>query len=285
MAKSLKNLTSILILLFLAPIIIAIVQTPLFISQPEQVVEKKKEDIPVVYAAQLEKNPVVHEVIMQPKKAFVYFTHSQEAYQPILAEQGEKLAIYHPISNITTFQDQINAQFAFHQLETTFLENYNKQKMDDYNSIRPLVQEAIGQDQYDIVLDIHRDSAKANVTTLKVGEESYARFIFVIGAEHPNFRWNEQLAQNLSNQLNKLVPGISRGILVKEGKGVDGVYNQDLSKNLLNVELGGIDNNEQEINRFLLWQKRVPLLKHLNQLLLLLPSSLVLDQQQVGLFY
>ncbi|MFJ8063065.1 stage II sporulation protein P [Psychrobacillus sp. NPDC096426] len=250
MAKSLKNLISILILLFLAPIIIATVQTPLFTTQAEQQVEEKKtEDIPVVYAAQLEdKQPVVQEII-EPKKAFVYFTHSQEAYRPILAAKGEKIAIYHPISNITTFQDQINAQFAFHQLEATFLEDYNKKEMDDYNSIRPLVQKAIAQNEYDIILDIHRDSAKANITTLKSGEESYAKFIFVIGGEHPNFRWNEQLAQNLSNQLNKLVPGISRGILLKEGKGVDGVYNQDLSKNLLNVELGGVDNTEQEINR------------------------------------
>ncbi|MDI2588176.1 stage II sporulation protein P [Psychrobacillus sp. NEAU-3TGS] len=252
MAKYLKNLTSILILLFLAPIIIATVQTPLFTTQPEQpeqVEEKEKEEIPVVYAAQLEKKPVVQEVVVEPKQAFVYFTHSQEAYQPILAAQGEKIAIYHPINNITTFQDQINAQFAFHQLETTFLENYNKKEMDDYNSIRPLVQQAIGQNNYDIILDIHRDSARAKVTTLKSGEASYAKFIFVIGREHPNYRWNEQLAQNLSNQLNKLVPGISRGILPKEGKGVDGVYNQDLSKNLLNVELGGIDNSEEEINR------------------------------------
>lgn len=249
MAKSMKNLTSILILLFLAPIIIATIQTPLFMAQPEQVEEKKKEDIPVVYAAQLEKNPVVQEVITEPKKAFVYFTHSQEAYQPILAAQGEKIAIYHPISNITTFQDQINAQFALHQLEASFLENYNKKEMDDYNSIRPLVQQAIGQKDYDIILDIHRDSAKANVTTLKSGEASYAKFIFVIGREHPNYRWNEQLAQNLSNQLNKLVPGISRGVLPKEGKGVDGVYNQDLSNDLINVELGGIDNTEEEINR------------------------------------
>ncbi|WP_144511143.1 stage II sporulation protein P [Bacillus sp. FJAT-22090] len=247
MSKSLKNLTSILILLFLAPIIIATIQTPLLTGQTEQE-EKKKEDIPVVYAAQLDKQPVVQEII-EPKKAFVYFTHSQEAFQPILAAKGEKIAIYHPISNITTFQEQINLQFAFQQLEATFLENYNKKEMDDYNSIRPLVQNAIGQNKYDIILDIHRDSAKANVTTLKSGEESYAKFIFVIGREHPNYRWNEQLAQNLSNQLNKLVPGISRGILPKEGKGVDGVYNQDLSPNLLNVELGGIDNNEQEINR------------------------------------
>ena len=92
----------------------------------------------------------------------------------------------------------------------------------------------LAHNDYDIVLDIHRDSAKANVTTLQSGEESYAKFIFVIGGEHANYRWNEQLAQNLSNQLNKLVPGISRGVLVKSGKGVDGVYNQDFAKNYFN---------------------------------------------------
>lgn len=248
MAKSLKNLISILLILFLAPIIIATIQTPLLTGQTEQIEEKKKEEIPVVYAAQLETKPEVTEII-EPKKAFVYFTHSQEAFQPILAAQGEKIAIYHPKSNITTFQDQINLQFAFHQLETDFLENYNKEEMDDYHTIRPLVQNALAHNEYDIILDIHRDSAKANVTTLKAGEETYAKFIFVIGAEHPNYRWNEQLANNLSDQLNKLVPGISRGILVKSGKGVDGVYNQDLAKNLLVVELGGVDNNEQELNR------------------------------------
>ncbi|QUG42162.1 stage II sporulation protein P [Psychrobacillus sp. INOP01] len=252
MAKSLKNVVSILLLLFLAPIIIATVQTPLFPVQKQQSETKevipKEEGTAVVYAAQLETKTVVSE-ILEPKKAFVYFTHSQEAYKPILAAKGEKIATYHPVNNITSFQEQITNQFAFHQLETDILGPESTGNAKQYDSIRPLVQEAIGQKEYDIILDIHRDSAKANVTTLISGEESYAKFIFVIGREHPNYRWNEQLAQNLSNQLNKLVPGISRGILPKEGKGVDGVYNQDLSKNLLNVELGGIDNNEQEINR------------------------------------
>ena len=246
MANSLKNVTSILLLLFLAPIIIATIQTPLTTQQTETV-EKKKEETPVAYAAQLESKPIVKEII-EPKKALVYFTHAQEAFLPILATKGEKVSVYHPNDNITSFEEQITSQFAFHRVETKFLDHQPKE-MDDYNTIRPYVQDALAHNSYDIVLDIHRDSAKANVTRLKVGEDSYAKFIFVIGREHPNYRYNEQLAQSLSNELNKLVPGISRGVLPKEGKGVDGIYNQDLSKNLLNVELGGIENTEQEINR------------------------------------
>lgn len=244
MANSLKNLTSILLLLFLAPIIIATIQTPL----SPQKAENKKEDTPVVYAAQLESKPDITEII-EPKKAFVYFTHAHEAYRPILADKGEKVAVYDPVNNISSFQEQIAAQFAFHQVDTQFLEDRNPEVMDNYHTIRPFVQNAIAHSDYDIVLDIHRDAQKAKVTTLQIGEESYAKFIFVIGGEHPNYRWNEQLAQNLSDQLNKLIPGISRGVIVKSGKGVDGVYNQDLAKNLLVVELGGVDNTEQEVDR------------------------------------
>ena len=97
-----------------------------------------------MYAAQLETKTAVSEII-EPKKAFVYFTHSHEAYKPILADKGEKIAIYDPVNNITSFQDQITAQFAFHQLDTTFLEDHNyRSNAMQYNSIRPFVQDAIG---------------------------------------------------------------------------------------------------------------------------------------------
>lgn len=253
MAKSLKNVVSILLLLFLAPIIIATVQTPLFPQEKEQtetkeVTPKEESNAVVVYAAQLETKTAVAE-ILEPKKAFVYFTHSHEAYKPILAAKGEKVATYHPENNITSFQDQITAQFAFHQLETDILGQETTGDARQYNSIRPFVEDALAHKEYDIVLDLHRDAVNANIATLKVGEESYAKIYFVVGGAHPNHKWNEQLAQNLSNQLNKLVPGISRGVVIKSGKGVDGVYNQDLSKNAILIELGGIDSTEVEVNR------------------------------------
>ena len=255
MTNTLKKLTSILLLLFLAPIIIATVQTPLSVDvSTEKPVEKKKEDIPVVYAAQIETPPppvteTVAEILPQPRKAFVYFTHWQEAFKPILAVSGEKVDIYHPERNITSFQEQITAQFAMHNVETDFLTSDNPHNTKDYHTVRPLVEKALSQNNYDIVLDIHRDSAKAKATTLQVGEESYAKIMLVVGGEHANYKWNEQLANKLSEQMNTIVPGISRGVFLKTGKGVDGVYNQDLNKNTILIELGGIDSTEVELNR------------------------------------
>lgn len=43
----------------------------------------------------------------------------------------------------------------------------------------------------------------------------------------------------------------TRGIIKKGGAGVDGIYNQDLAPQMLLIELGGIDNNEEELNRTL----------------------------------
>ena len=51
----------------------------------------------------------------------------------------------------------------------------------------------------------------------------------------------------LDDIANKYYPGLSRGIYKKEGPGVDGIYNQDISSNSILIELGGVDNNIDEV--------------------------------------
>ena len=118
-----------------------------------------------------------------------------------------------------------------------------------YDAIRPHVKQKIAEKQYDIILDIHRDALNRDRTTVDHEGVSYAKVAIVIGQENGNYRWNEALAERISDRMNELVPNISRGLLPKKGHGVDGNYNQDLSRNLLLIEIGGIDNTEEEINR------------------------------------
>ena len=49
--------------------------------------------------------------------------------------------------------------------------------------------------------------------------------------------------------MEKRIPGITRDVIPKGGAGVDGKYNQDLHPNIILVELGGIGNSEDELNR------------------------------------
>ena len=96
-------------------------------------------------------------------------------------------------------------------------------------------------------IDIHRDSVSKSLTTVKIDNKDYARILFVIGLEHSNYEKNLALANNINNLFNKYYPGLSRGIYKKEGANVNGIYNQDISPNVMLIEVGGVDNNITEV--------------------------------------
>ncbi len=96
-------------------------------------------------------------------------------------------------------------------------------------------------------IDIHRDSVGKSSTTTKIGEKDYAKILFVVGLEHDNYKDNLHTAETINNLVNKYYPSLSKGILKKEGIGVDGIYNQDISPNSILIEVGGVDNNIDEV--------------------------------------
>ena len=94
-----------------------------------------------------------------------------------------------------------------------------------------------------------RDSATRNKITITHNYHSYGKLYFVGGEIIQIYKFNKSFAENLSAQLNEMVPRISRGVIGKKGDNVDGIYNQDLAKNIVLIELGGIENTQEEINR------------------------------------
>ena len=96
-------------------------------------------------------------------------------------------------------------------------------------------------------IDIHRDSINKSLSTIKINDKTYARILFVVGLEHKNYQKNLELANNINALFNKHYKGLSRGVLKKEGAGVDGIYNQDISSNAMLIEVGGVDNNIDEV--------------------------------------
>ena len=97
-------------------------------------------------------------------------------------------------------------------------------------------------------IDIHRDSVTHDKTTINIDGVSYARFYFVIGLENPNYEKNMNFAKALDAMLNSSKKGISKGILQKQGKSVNGIYNQDIDSNVILIEVGGYENTIEEVN-------------------------------------
>ena len=98
-------------------------------------------------------------------------------------------------------------------------------------------------------IDLHRDSISYDKTTLQANDTSYAKILFIVGLENPNYQENLDFTTKIADGLNQKIDGLSKGIYKKEGAGVNGVYNQDFSNRTILVELGGMDNTIDEVYR------------------------------------
>ncbi|MBQ7140583.1 MAG: stage II sporulation protein P [Bacilli bacterium] len=117
-----------------------------------------------------------------------------------------------------------------------------------YRASKILIEDAIEKNKsIKYFIDVHRDSVSRNYTTTEINGKTYAKLYFVIGLENPNYKYNMEFAKKLDEMLNSTHKGISKGILAKEGPGVNGVYNQDINKNVLLIEFGGVDNTIEEV--------------------------------------
>lgn len=96
-------------------------------------------------------------------------------------------------------------------------------------------------------IDVHRDSLERDKTTVTINDKSYAKVIFLIGLENPNYNKNLEFTTKINDKLNEKYPGLSKGIYKKGGVGVNGVYNQDNSEYTILIEIGGVGNNTTEV--------------------------------------
>ena len=190
------------------------------------------------------------------KVLYIYHSHSYESFKPLLKDGavnssnekvnviavGKKMSEELEKRGIGVIQEGTNMTEALHN------RGWNANKA--YILSRELVVNALANnsDLTDII-DIHRDSQPRNVTTTTINGEEYARLFFVVGKEHPDYEKKLQLAEELNNRLENKYPTISRGVMIKSKFDGNGLYNQDLAPNALLLEVGGVDNNLEELYR------------------------------------
>lgn len=100
-------------------------------------------------------------------------------------------------------------------------------------------------------IDLHRDSMSYDITTTTIENKKYAKVLFVIGKDNPNYEKNLKMAESINDYIKGINPNLTRGISQKGGSGVNGIYNQNVSPNAILIELGGQYNNITEINNTL----------------------------------
>lgn len=218
-----------------------------------------KDPATIVYASNVTERTIPEKLIPENGvgKALLYFTHNHEAFKPVTLAKGGKVAVSHQSENIMKVGEKLKTQLDVNGVQTDILPIDNMAELNNrrmsynqaYKSIRPHVEKRIQEVAYDLVVDIHRDSVGSDKTTLVHDGESFAKVAFVIGLDHANATLNREKAEQMKIEMEKIVPGITRNIISKGGAGVDGKYNQDLHPALILIEVGGIGNSEEELNR------------------------------------
>lgn len=181
---------------------------------------------------------------------YIYNSHQLENYN------NDNLSIYGITPNVLMasylLKEKLNEKGVATIVEdvnlTEFLELNNLDFASSYKASRIFMLDK--QNTYDSLkyyIDIHRDSVSGKLTTVKINNKSYARILFVVGLEHDNYKENLAMVTELNNLFEKHYQGLSRGIYKKEGEGVNGIYNQDISQNAMLIEVGGVDNNIDEV--------------------------------------
>ncbi len=177
---------------------------------------------------------------------YIYNTHESEEYKLDYSSE------YSVIPNVKIASYVLQEYLKNNNIESYVELNSIKKILDDnnwiykdsYKASRILLEK---NNTYEYYIDIHRDSSSYDKTTLN-SDKVYAKIMFIVGLENESYEYNLKLSSELSDMLNKKVNGISKGVLKKEGLGVNGVYNQDFSHNLIVVEIGGVDNNILEVS-------------------------------------
>lgn len=139
--------------------------------------------------------------------------------------------------------------------ENDILEYMNKNNLEhaqSYIASRYFLEKMVNKyNSIKLHIDLHRDAISHDLSYININGKDCAKILFVIGLEYDTYRNNLKIVEKINNIINNNYPGLSRGIMKKQGYGVNGVYNQDLKENVILIEIGGHENNIDEVNNTL----------------------------------
>lgn len=179
---------------------------------------------------------------------FIYHTHNRESFIPETRKLYGSDLVYDEKVNITLVGKRLGDELDKLGIGSVVsskdyypdLEHYSLAYAHSLGTVKAALQQ---ENDYRFVLDIHRDAPPRkdkSLTTTKINGQDYALISFVIGTGYKNYQQNKQLAETIDEALNRLYPGISKGIIEKpKSAGTNGEYNQSVSPYSLTVEIGG----------------------------------------------
>jgi len=197
---------------------------------------------------------IVNNIIKEKPIVYIYNSHQGEEYSYKYLEE------YNIIPTVLTASYMLSEKLNKYDIHAIVEENNILKYMDENNldhsgsyiASRFFINKIIKQyDSIDLFIDLHRDAINHDNSYIQIEGKDCAKILFVIGLENPRYHNNLKVAEKLNLIINNKYPNLSRGIMKKQGYGVNGIYNQDLNSNVILIEVGGYENNIEEVNNTL----------------------------------
>lgn len=189
-----------------------------------------------------------------PPRIYIYNSHQGENYSYKYLED------YNIIPNVLMASSMLKDKLEKINIPTLvekndileYMKSNDLDHSESYIASRYFLEKAINKyNSIDLFIDLHRDAAPHSVTYTEINGKPCAKVLFVIGLEYSTYENNLAIVTDINNIILEKYPTLTRGIMKKEGYGVNGVYNQDLADNVILIEIGGHENNIDEINNTL----------------------------------
>lgn len=180
---------------------------------------------------------------------YIYNTHDTEKYSVPFISDYSVTPTVKMVSYI--FKEYLNNEGISVLVENKKIKDYlTKHKLNYYgcyDASRSYIKQASKNNDFKILIDLHRDSVKYKQTLYTKDNKKYAKVMFVVTTKHKSYKKNLKFAEYLNSKLNQDYKGLSRGIYKRS----DVIFNQDLNDNAILIELGGVDNQIEELNNTL----------------------------------
>ena len=187
--------------------------------------------------------PVIHIPEANYPIVYIYNTHPNENFYP------GALAIHNITPNVVMASYMLEAALAEYGIVSIvesrdvrdILRANNWRFNQSYLASRKLIQDV--KERYPTIryfIDVHRDSRAGSVT---IDGITYARMMFVIGKNHPNYQENKALMLNIHQEINHNYPDLMRNPFFRPNSS----FNQDLAPGVILIEVGDPRNTIDEV--------------------------------------
>lgn len=166
-------------------------------------------------------------------KVLIYNTHTSEDYVD---------------TNVVEMAKDLKGKLEKMGYEVTYInKKFDTDYPKAYYKSREALQEILGKESFDMIIDYHRNSLPSK-NTVNVDGKDVARLMTVIPKQSINAKEMYKVDKLLSSKINEVGSNVVMKTYDEYNKGIN-YYNSDLSDKLILVEMGNQNNNKWEIMR------------------------------------